>query len=154
METSITRFFLLLFLLFLQLFLSYLWINHPEIWWKFGLPLMIIYKFCKRHFSLQPPGDPREQHPGDARQRTYLWIFFLCKSILDNNLGDLWVRKFHSYHQEPKDQHQGEGAQEILWQNLLSSISQPLMDQSSYFFVSISHFWLFVSFKETFLSNH
>ena len=40
-------------------------------------------------------------------------------------------KKIHSYHQEPKEQHQGEGAQEILWQNLLSSISQPLMDQSS-----------------------
>ena len=39
---------------------------------KFGgqLPFLIIYKFCKRDFSLQPPGDPREQHPGDARQRT------------------------------------------------------------------------------------
>ena len=39
---------------------------------KFGghLSFLIIYKFCKRDFSLQPPGDPREQHPGDARQRT------------------------------------------------------------------------------------
>ena len=39
---------------------------------KFGghLPFSIIYNFCKWYFSLQPPGDPREQHPGDARQRT------------------------------------------------------------------------------------
>ena len=39
---------------------------------KFGghLPFSNIYKFCKRDFSLQPPEDPREQHPGDARQRT------------------------------------------------------------------------------------
>ena len=32
---------------------------------------------------------------------------------------------------EPQEQHQGEGAQGILWRNLLSSISQPLIDQSS-----------------------
>ena len=28
---------------------------------------------------------------------------------------------------EPQEQHQGEGAQGILWRNLLSSISQPLL---------------------------
>ena len=33
--------------------------------------------------------------------------------------------------EEPQGQHQGEGAQGILWRNLLSSISQPLIDQSS-----------------------
>ena len=33
--------------------------------------------------------------------------------------------------EEPQEQHQGEGAQGILWRNLLSSISQPLIDQSS-----------------------
>ena len=33
--------------------------------------------------------------------------------------------------EEPQEQHQGEGAQGILWWNLLFSISQPLMDQSS-----------------------
>ena len=30
----------------------------------------------KKDFSLQPPGDPREQHPGDARQRTSSSKFF------------------------------------------------------------------------------
>ena len=33
--------------------------------------------------------------------------------------------------EEPQEQHQGEGAQGILWRNLLSSISQQLIDQSS-----------------------
>ena len=33
--------------------------------------------------------------------------------------------------EEPQGQHQGEGAQGILWRNLLSLISQPLIDQSS-----------------------
>ena len=33
--------------------------------------------------------------------------------------------------EEPQEQHQGEGAQGILWWNLLFSIYQPLMDQSS-----------------------
>ena len=64
---------------------------------KFGghLPFSIIYKFYKWDFSLQPTGDPREHHPGDAWQRTSsLKIFFLCKSIEDNNIGDLYERKF------------------------------------------------------------
>ena len=33
--------------------------------------------------------------------------------------------------EEPQEKHQGEGAQGILRRNLLSSISQPLIDQSS-----------------------
>ena len=33
--------------------------------------------------------------------------------------------------EEPQGQHQGEGAQGLLCRNLLSSISQPLIDQSS-----------------------
>ena len=32
--------------------------------------------------------------------------------------------------EEPQGQHQGEGAQGKLWRNLISSISQPLIDQS------------------------
>ena len=76
---------------------------------------MIIYKFCKRDFSLQPPGDPRQQHPGDARQRTSSTkIFFLCKSIYDHNIEDLYARKFIPTIKEPQEQHQGEGAHGIL----------------------------------------
>ena len=81
---------------------------------KFGvhLPFSIIYKFCKRDFSLQPPGDPREQHPGDARQRTSSSnFFFLCKTIIQ----EIHMRE-NSFLQseEPQGQHQGEGAQGIL----------------------------------------
>ena len=66
---------------------------------KFGghFPLMIIYKFCKKDFSLQPPGDPREQHQGDARQRTSSSnFFFLCKSIYRRYICE----KIRSYHQK------------------------------------------------------
>ena len=64
---------------------------------KFGehLPFSIIYKFCKRDFSLQPPGDPREQHPGDTRHRTSSSkFFFLCKTIIQEKvklLAYLWI---------------------------------------------------------------
>ena len=57
--------------------------------------------------------------------------------------------------EEPQEQHQGEGAQEILWRNLLSSISQLFIVRSSWNLVGISHSQLSTSFvKETFLSNH
>ena len=60
---------------------------------KFGvhLPFSIIYKFCKKDFSLQPPGDPREQHQGDARQRTSSSIFFF---FVNQYTGDIYARKF------------------------------------------------------------
>ena len=51
---------------------------------KFGghLPFSIIYKYKETFLSNHQAGDPREQHPGDARQRTSSSkIFFLCKSI-------------------------------------------------------------------------
>ena len=48
--------------------------------------------------------------------------------------------------EEPQEQHQGESAQGILWWNLLFSISQPVMDQSSSFFVSMSHFSIIFKF--------
>ena len=57
--------------------------------------------------------------------------------------------------EEPQEQHQGEGAQGILWRNLLSSISQLFIVRSSWNLVGISHSRLSTSFvKETFLSNH
>jgi len=57
--------------------------------------------------------------------------------------------------EEPQEQHQGEGAQGILWRNLLSSITQLFIVRSSWNLVGISHSWLSTSFvKETFLSNH
>ena len=73
---------------------------------------MIIYKFCKRDFSFQPPGDPREQHPGDARQRTSSSnFFFLCKTKMQEiyMLENAFLPS-----EEPQGQHQGEGAQGIL----------------------------------------
>ena len=57
--------------------------------------------------------------------------------------------------EEPQEQHQGEGAQGILWRNLLSSINQLFIVRSSWNLVGISHSWFSTSFvKETFLSNH
>ena len=53
-------------------------------------PLFIIYKFCKRDFCLQPPGDPREHHPGDARQRTSSSKIFFSLQI---NLRQLIAEK-------------------------------------------------------------
>ena len=51
---------------FLQ-FLSHLLIHHHIFCEQ--LPFSIIFKFCKRDISLKPLRDPREQHPGEARQR-------------------------------------------------------------------------------------
>ena len=80
------------------------------------LPFSNICKFCKRDFSLQPPGNPREQHPGDARQRTSLLKFFFffvnqSKTIIQ----EVYMRE-NSFlpSEEPQEQHKGEGAQEIL----------------------------------------
>ena len=57
--------------------------------------------------------------------------------------------------EEPQEQHQGEGAQGILWRNLFSSISQLFIVRSSWNLVCISHSRLSTSFvKKTFLSNH
>ena len=56
--------------------------------------------------------------------------------------------------EEPQEQHQGEGAQGILWRNLLSSITQLSIVRSSWNLLGISHFWLSTSFvNETFRSN-
>ena len=41
--------------------------------------------------------------------------------------------------EEPQEQHKGEGAQEILWRNLLSSISQLFIVRSSWNLVGVSH---------------
>ena len=57
--------------------------------------------------------------------------------------------------EEPQEQHRGEGAQGILWRNLLSSISQLFFVRSSWNLVGISHSRISTSFvKETFLFNH
>ena len=48
--------------------------------------------------------------------------------------------------EEPQEQHQGEGAQGILWRNLLSSTTQLFIVQSSWNLVGISHSWLSTSF--------
>ena len=57
--------------------------------------------------------------------------------------------------EEPQEQNQGEGAQDILLRNILSSISQLFIIRSSRNLVGISHFRLSTGFaKETFLSNH
>ena len=50
-------------------FLRHLWINHRIFLWA-SPNFSIIFKFCKWDISLQPLGDPREQHPGKAKQRT------------------------------------------------------------------------------------
>jgi hypothetical protein len=34
-----------------------------------SLPIVNLYKFCKREILIQPPGEPREQHLGDVRQK-------------------------------------------------------------------------------------
>ena len=30
-----------------------------------------IYKFCKKEILIQPPGEPREHHLGDVRQKKF-----------------------------------------------------------------------------------
>ena len=96
--------------------------------------------------SFLPSEEPQEQHQGEGPQGI-LWqnllssisqlfivrssssnFFFLCKTIIQ----EIHMRE-NSFLQseEPQGQHQGQGAQGILWRNLLSSISQPLIDQSS-----------------------
>ena len=55
--------------------ISQLFMNQSSFWW--ASLINDYYDFC-----LQPPGDPRAQHPADARQRKSLSkLFFLCKSI-------------------------------------------------------------------------
>ena len=35
------------------------------------IPMVIIYKFCKRDILIQPPGEPREQDLGDVRTKKF-----------------------------------------------------------------------------------
>ena len=36
-----------------------------------NLPMVNIYKFCKKDILIQPPGEPREQHLGDVRPKKF-----------------------------------------------------------------------------------
>ena len=36
-----------------------------------SLPMVNIYKFCKKEILIQPPGEPREQHLGDVRPKKF-----------------------------------------------------------------------------------
>ena len=95
---------------------------------KFGvhLPFSIIYKFCKKDFSLQPPGDPREQHQGDARQRTSSSnFFFLCKSIYRRYICE----KIRSYHQKN------------LRDNIKVKVHKEYCDEI-FFLQFLSHLWI------------
>ena len=87
--------------------------NHPEIWW--ASPINDYLQVFKRDFSLQPPGDPREQHPGDARQRTSSSKFFFFVNESKAIIQEIYVQeKSFLPSEEPQEQHQGEGAKEIL----------------------------------------
>ena len=36
-----------------------------------SLPMVNIYKFCKKLILIQTPGEPREQHLGDVRPKKF-----------------------------------------------------------------------------------
>jgi hypothetical protein len=36
-----------------------------------SLPMVNLYKFCKREILIQPPGEPREQHLGDVQPKKF-----------------------------------------------------------------------------------
>ena len=40
-----------------------------------NLPVIFIYKFCKKANLIQPPGEPREQQLGEFQERTLKLIF-------------------------------------------------------------------------------
>ena len=51
-----------------------------------NLPMVNIYKFYKKVFLIQLPGEPREQHLGDIRQKKVLYennlvVFFCLQSF-------------------------------------------------------------------------
>ena len=62
------------------------------------LQFLIIYKFCKRDFSLQPPGDPREQYQGVAQKNThsvgpFVYMTFLGMEIRNWKKVNILFRK-------------------------------------------------------------
>ena len=41
-----------------------------------NLPMVFIYKFCTKEIEVQPPGEPREQHLGEVRQKSSSYTKF------------------------------------------------------------------------------
>ena len=67
LETSIFRFFFVFFKVQKVKNLPHLQSNLRSV----NLPMVNIYKFCKKEILIQPPGEPREQHPGDVRPKKF-----------------------------------------------------------------------------------
>ena len=62
---SITRFLLSFFFEGQKVkYLSHLQIYHPN--FSVNLPMVFIYKFCKKEILIQPPGEPRKHKLGEV----------------------------------------------------------------------------------------
>ena len=73
------------------------------------LSFWIIYKFCKKDISLQPSGDPREQHQGEARQKHRHKFCFLFVNHSKTVIQEIYVQENQFLPtEEPQEQHQGD----------------------------------------------
>jgi hypothetical protein len=57
-------------------------ISKAAILFLVNLPMVNIYKFYKKKILIQPPGEPREQHIGDVRQKR-----LSCTKFIKENTG-------------------------------------------------------------------
>ena len=59
-----------------------------------NLPMVIIYKLHKKESSIQPPGEPREQHLGDVRQNKVWAIQKIIKRQNDWKSQSIYIGAF------------------------------------------------------------
>ena len=70
LETSIFFFFFFFFFFFSKV-QKVKYLPHFFVIFSVSLPMVNLYKFCKREILIQPPGEPREQHLGDVRPKKF-----------------------------------------------------------------------------------
>ena len=54
-----------------------------------NLPIVIIYKFCKKSILIQPPGEPREHHPSEVRTKVRA-MKNVIQTKMANRVDILW----------------------------------------------------------------